>query len=939
MKQKAKRSIALLLAFAMVFTFASVLGACGTKHECGHVCEICQKCTSDCTDPVCKDKCQGHTVAPTAITVNPATVSLKVGEKSAKPTLTFTPSDAAKTVSWKSENTAVATVDNDGIITAVAAGNTKVTATSTVANTVKAEISVAVTAEPAPHVCGHVCPTCGKCTDNTCTDPVCADKCPGHGETKDFTPLTSPQAGTYYMGMKCGDNAYHYITGNMSGYYMETTTDVASAATVDLIADGEGWLMKCGTNYIEIELSGTHINAVYKAARSAGKHWTWDTANSVFVWTENSKLYFLGTYGTFTTVGGGDYATHISDNYKAVLGTFGSGPIEKPDPESVTLNKTGKVYLAPQAGNYIQLNATVEPSAAAQDIVWASSNEQAATVENGKVTYVGAGETVISATAKDTAIKAEVTIVVTDKGSKEQPLSVDEAIALMDTAGDGVTLGDANNKFYITGKVEEGSLCDRTNGAEWTVNLLGADEKKLQCIFEHSNPVGQLAGPENGKLDNCTLVLQVSLKKDSSAYTVVEATFESGVRPAVASIKIIETAEVKMPIHAKLNVTEVLPANAQLDGTEQWHSSDESKATVDNKGEVTGVSAGEVQVWVSLGEVESNKCTVTITEQEKGNKIVFDWTSKLTDDTVVDNLYVTAPSKRKDHLKDYLGSWTPGQEEITAITFGNQCNLSSDCDGFGYVASAEAGKVDMTTAHEIKKVTFTIIPYSDAQNVEFTLNGKSVKETRQDTWNGKKASAITVTVDLDTATNTLAFEAPNNAGNKFFIVGMTLETAAQASTMFAFDWTSKLTDDTVVDNLYVTAPSKRKDHLKDYLGSWTPGQEEITAITFGNQCNLSSDCDGFGYVASAEAGKVDMTTAHEIKKVTFTIIPYSDAQNVEFTLNGKSVKETRQDTWNGKKASAITVTVDLDTATNTLAFEAPNNAGNKFFIVGMTLAW
>ena len=508
MKQKAKRSIALLLAFAMVFTFASVLGACGTKHECGHVCEICQKCTSDCTDPVCKDKCQGHTVAPTAITVNPATVSLKVGEKSAKPTLTFTPSDAAKTVSWKSENTAVATVDNDGIITAVAAGNTKVTATSTVANTVKAEISVAVTAEPAPHVCGHVCPTCGKCTDNTCTDPVCADKCPGHGETKDFTPLTSPQAGTYYMGMKCGDNAYHYITGNMSGYYMETTTDVASAATVDLIADGEGWLMKCGTNYIEIELSGTHINAVYKAARSASKHWTWDTANSVFVWTENSKLYFLGTYGTFTTVGGGDYATHISDNYKAVLGTFGSGPIEKPDPESVTLNKTGKVYLAPQAGNYIQLNATVQPTAAAQDIVWASSNEQAATVENGKVTYVGAGETVISATAKDTAIKAEVTIVVTDKGSKEQPLSVDEAIALMDTAGDGVTLGDANNKFYITGKVEEGSVLAESN---WTVNLLGTDSKKLQAVFDHSTAYSKLyVSPESGKLDNYTLVLQCS---------------------------------------------------------------------------------------------------------------------------------------------------------------------------------------------------------------------------------------------------------------------------------------------------------------------------------------------------------------------------------------------------------------------------------------------
>lgn len=33
---------------------------------------------------------------------------------------------------------------------------------------------------PEEHVCESVCPLCGKCTDETCTDPVCADKCEGH---------------------------------------------------------------------------------------------------------------------------------------------------------------------------------------------------------------------------------------------------------------------------------------------------------------------------------------------------------------------------------------------------------------------------------------------------------------------------------------------------------------------------------------------------------------------------------------------------------------------------------------------------------------------------------------------------------------------------------------------------------------------------------------
>ena len=39
------------------------------------------------------------------------------------------------------------------------------------------------TPPPPAHVCGHVCPECGKCLDSTCTDPVCAEKCEGHEPT------------------------------------------------------------------------------------------------------------------------------------------------------------------------------------------------------------------------------------------------------------------------------------------------------------------------------------------------------------------------------------------------------------------------------------------------------------------------------------------------------------------------------------------------------------------------------------------------------------------------------------------------------------------------------------------------------------------------------------------------------------------------------------
>ena len=39
------------------------------------------------------------------------------------------------------------------------------------------------------HICGHVCEICGECTDETCTDPVCADKCEGHSGEEENTKL------------------------------------------------------------------------------------------------------------------------------------------------------------------------------------------------------------------------------------------------------------------------------------------------------------------------------------------------------------------------------------------------------------------------------------------------------------------------------------------------------------------------------------------------------------------------------------------------------------------------------------------------------------------------------------------------------------------------------------------------------------------------------
>ena len=84
----------------------------------------------------------GNTVAVTSVTLNAETLDLEVGDVFTL-TATVLPENAtSKAVAWESENADVATVDNYGLVTAVAEGSAKITAT---AGTCKAEVTVNVT--------------------------------------------------------------------------------------------------------------------------------------------------------------------------------------------------------------------------------------------------------------------------------------------------------------------------------------------------------------------------------------------------------------------------------------------------------------------------------------------------------------------------------------------------------------------------------------------------------------------------------------------------------------------------------------------------------------------------------------------------------------------------------------------------------------------------
>lgn len=143
----------------------------------------------------------------------------------------------------------------------------------------------------------------GKCECGE-TDPnYVAPEAPAFG-------VVTPVAGTAYkFGMvqsKAGKTVY--LKGGMSGYYMATTEDINAAIDVYLEETTDGYYLYTlnadGSKlYINMVVSGTHVNGAYEAAASTV--YTIDADRKSIVATVNDELYHFGTRNdnTYLTVG------------------------------------------------------------------------------------------------------------------------------------------------------------------------------------------------------------------------------------------------------------------------------------------------------------------------------------------------------------------------------------------------------------------------------------------------------------------------------------------------------------------------------------------------------------------------------------------------------------------------------------------------------------
>ena len=476
---------------------------------------------------------------------------------------TVSPSDATnKAVTWNSSDTKVATVSSSGAVKAIAPGTVTITAKTTDGGkTAKCVITVRQ----------HV----------TSVELDKSELSLIAGEQAVLTATVLPKNAT--------DKSISWATSNENVATVDAdgkiTAVAAGAADITVTSVDGKHKAVCTLTVIEpvtgVEIEPEKVIYTDSTAALAVKVLPAGASNKNVIWTSsNEECVTVSADGIAT----GHKVGTATVTVKTVDGEFTAECVVTvlKNAESITLTQTEMKLIE---GENAELVVTVLPDdAQGRDIIWTSADEGVAKVENGVVTAVSKGSTVITATsATNEKVYASCSVEV---------LRAVKGVSL-DRVTDTVYTGTADIK--LTASIEP---MDASN-----TDIVWSSSDESVAVVTQDGIVTPIASG--------TAIITVTTVDGgfTAEYTLVvrqlaqEVTFEK------------EQLELKVGESVKLNAT-VLPVDT-TDKMLIWTSSDESVATVAPDGTVTALKEGEVTITatVALGGASAS-ITVSVVSDE-----------------------------------------------------------------------------------------------------------------------------------------------------------------------------------------------------------------------------------------------------------------------------------------------------------------------------------
>ncbi len=875
------------------------------------------------------------TVSPvpvTGVTLDKTELQLDIGDTS-KLIATVLPANATnKAVVWQSANPAVATVDGEGTVTAVAPGETMVTVS---AGNKLSVCKVKVNAPPAPIL-----------VTDFALDKVLVELFVGESTditVKDIQPENATDK-TVTWDSTHSEFATVDTAGKVTAISKGTATIVAKIGTQQRFCEiivKEVPVSVTGVtldvNSLEILIGENKVlTATVAPTNATNKNLTWTTSNSDFVTVDSNGKITAVSVGTATiTAKAGDVTATCTVEVKPVPVT------------GVTLGENSCELLI---GQTKILTATIAPANATdKTVTWMTSNDSVATVDgNGKITAVSVGTAIITITTRsenktDTCTvevkPVPVTSVTLNENSCEllieetkiltvtvAPTNATDKTVTWTTSNDSVATVDGNGKITaisvgtatITAKAgdktatcavevkpvpvtgvtlnSEFSFAITADPVTLTATVSPANATNKAIIWMTSNDsVATVDG--NGQITpigiGTAIITVITQDGGFDAQCTVTVTEYS---TPVQSVSLNENTLTLNVRESKTLTATILPADA-TNKLITWSSSDSTIATVDQTGKITAIVAGTAIIMVTTADGgHTAQCTVTVnnvpvtgvTLNENSLELFVEETKTLTATVAPDNVTndtVTWSSSNN-------GIATVANGVVTAVGVGTAIIT---------VTTADGNKTDTCTVEVnpnlVRDITLTpntcILQIGEQKVLEVTFDPANATNKKV-TWTTSDASIATV---------------DSNGKIEAVGVGTAIITVTTEDGGFTKQCTVEVkpipVESIILDKITLDLIVKEETTL---TATVNPGEATYKTVTWTTSDASVVTVDGNGKITAVKEGTAIITAKAEGKTATCTVTVTKIAVS-SVTLSAQTLELKVEE------ISQLSATVLPDTAT------------------------
>ena len=513
--------------------------------------------------------------SPTAISLSPDTTYMVIGSTmQLNPVTEPAGQQVCGVFTWRSSSSRVASVTDDGLVTAKTTGYVTITCTSKQNSRVKTTRKILVVTPDSPYYIQL----------NTTSDTVTLNPTDVMKLSSSVYPADRNQAvrwSTNRSSVVSVDDT-GLITAKKAGKATVTVTSllnklVKAELTVNVVnlpaPDSIGLSAPAYTMEVGDTLQFTATT--YPTDEKRSQEFKWSTSSSSVARIDSNGLLTARKTGTVTVTCASKRNSRVKQKVTVSI-------IDTKMPDSIKLDRTGDISL--ENGQQVTLAATVLPDTAVQTIVWKSSRSSVASVDqNGVVTALRGGTAYISATStysskKTVKIKVSVT-------AKATPTALAFSVPQL-----AVYKGKQTQLALVPTPAKASTLCSYASSDS---SIASIDANGYVTTYDKTGPV---------------VITARSLKNSAAVATMTLVVYDDHTPASIT----LDSQAIYVGKNASQTVrASVYPATASQ--SVSWASANNAVATVDASGTIKGVGIGTTYVTATTSNGLKAQCRVDVT--------------------------------------------------------------------------------------------------------------------------------------------------------------------------------------------------------------------------------------------------------------------------------------------------------------------------------------